>query len=394
MAPPTMPELDLEGRRVLIRADFDVPITPARGIDDPTRIRQALPSIELALSRGARVILASHLGRPKGEPDPQLSLEPVGAFLADRLGQEVVLTDEPAGDGVRKVVADLRPGGVVLLENLRFAAGELGNEERFARALAGYADVYINDAFCVSHLPHASVVGVPRHVSERALGLRCKEERDAFARLLGEVPRPFFAVLGGDRFAARIPLLETLLDRVDGFLFGGAIANTFLRARGPKLGRSLLEDDRLPWSRSFLDRARNRDVAVHLPRDLLVAAGIRAPSGRPVGIQSVPDDLAALDIGPETQAAYAETLSRARTVYWNGSLGVAEVPPFAGGTLAIATALGNTLGITAIVAGRTTATALRRAKLTDRLTHVSEAGAAAAEFQRGHGLVGLAALQG
>ncbi|HEY0712234.1 MAG TPA: phosphoglycerate kinase, partial [Polyangia bacterium] len=286
-----------------------------------------------------------------------------------------------------------RAGGVALLENLRFSPGEEANEERFARALASYGDVYVNDAFAVCHRAHASIIGAPRHINQRGMGLTLAEEVSAFDRMLGEVERPFVVVMGGDRFADRIPALEALIDRADAFFFGGTVANTFLRARGANLGRSLFDDDRLPWARTFLTKATSRDIAVHLPRDLVVAAGTRSPQGRVVAANRVPEDQAALDIGPDTATAFAEIIAQARTVFWNGPMGVFEAEPFANGTLATARAIASTRGALAIAAGRSTAAAVRRSGMQDRLTHVSPAGAAALEYLQNRRLPGLTALE-
>jgi phosphoglycerate kinase len=393
MATRTLPELDLDGRRVLLRVDFDVPLTPARGVADPTRLEECLPTLRHVLSHGARVVLASHLGRPGGRPHPEQSLEPVGAYLADLLGQEVILADEPTGDGARKVVADLRPGSVALLENLQFSPGEAANDDRFARALASYGDVYVNDALAVCHLTLASVAGVPRLCAQRGMGLRLQKEVAGLQRLQGEVERPFVAVIGGARVAERVAALDSLLPKVDAFCLGGAIANTFLKARGGSVSRSLVDEDRLAWARSFLHRAQDRDVAVYLPRDLVVAAGTRSPSGRVVAAQRVPEDLAALDIGPETAASYAERIVQARTVFWNGAMGVVETEPFALGTTAVARAVGNTRGALTVVTGKETAAAIRRAQLEGRVDHVSTAGLAALAVLEGRKLPGLVALE-
>jgi phosphoglycerate kinase len=392
MATRTLHELDLDGRRVLLRVDFDVPLTPARGVADPTRLEECLPTLRLLLQRGARVVLASHLGRPGGRPHPEHSLEPVGAYLADLLGQEVILADEPAGDGARKVVADLRPGSVALLENLQFAPGEAHNDDRFARALASYGDVYVNDALAVCHLHLASVASVPRLCAQRGMGLRLEKEVQGLQRLQGEVERPFVAVIGGARVAERVAALDSLLPRVDAFFLGGAIANTFLKARGASLGRSLVDEDRLAWARSFLTRAQDRDVAVYLPRDLVVAAGIRSPSGRVVAAQRVPEDLAALDIGPETATSYAERIVQARTVFWNGAMGVVETEPFSLGTMAVARAVGGTRGAFTVVTGKESASAVTRTQLEARVDLVSTAGLAALAVLEGRKLPGLVAL--
>jgi phosphoglycerate kinase len=386
-------QIELEGRRVLIRTDFDVPLTPARGLADSAALARAIPTIKHVLARGARAILASHLGDPGGKHRGELSLEPVGACLAELLGQEVVLADEPVGDGARKVITDLRPGGVALLENLRFSPGEEANEERFARALASYGDVFINDAFSICHRAHASVAGTPRHISERGMGLELEREVAAFDRLLGEVERPFVVVMGGDRVAERVAALDVLIDRADAFFFGGTVGNTFLRAKGGALGRSLFEEDRTAWARSFLTKANSRDIAVHLPRDLVAAAGTRSPAGRVVAAHRVPDDQAGLDIGPDTVAAFAESIAQARTVFWTGPMGVFESEPFAAGTFAIARAIASTRGALAVAAGRETAAAVRRSGVTERLTHVTTAGAAALEYLQGRRMPGLVALE-
>ena len=398
MAARTLPELDLDCRRALLRVDFDVPLTPARGIADGRRLHESLPTIRQLLAGGARVILAAHLGRPGGRPHPEFSLEPVGAYLADLLGQEVILADEPAGDGARKVISDLRPGGVAMLENLRFSPGEEANDERFARALSTYADVYVNDSLAVSHLAHASVASVPRLIAQRGMGLGLERDVRALGLLQGEVQRPFVAVVGGGRVAERVPALEALLPRVDAFYFGGAVANTFLKARAGTgasvaIGRSLVDEDRLAWARAFLTRAQARDVAIYLPRDLVVAAGTRSPAGRIVAAQRVPEDLAAMDIGPETTTAFTDGIVQARTVFWNGTMGVFEAEPFSLGTLAIARALGGTRGALTVVAGADCAAAIARAQVGPRIDHITTAGVAALALIEGRKLPGLTALE-
>ena len=241
MAIKSISDLDVQGRRVFIRVDFNVPLTPARGVADATRIKESLPTIKLAIERGARVILASHLGRPKGRPNPEYSLLPVAAYLAEVLGREVVLADEPVGDGAKKVVSDLREGGVAMLENLRFHPGEEANDERFARALASYADVYVNDAFGTAHRAHASTVGMLKFVSTKGMGLLMEREVKFLGKLMGEVERPFIAVIGGAKVSDKIGVLEHLIGRVNAPYIGGAMANTFLKAKGGHLGRSMLE---------------------------------------------------------------------------------------------------------------------------------------------------------
>src|SRR5215470_13677346 len=300
MAIRSVAELPVEGKRVFLRVDFNVPLTPARGVGDDARIRASLPTIRSLLDRGARLVVASHLGRPKGGPDPAYSLEPVGARLADLLGKDVILTDEPVGDGARKVVADLRDGQIALLENLRFHAGEEANEEPFARALASYADVYVNDAFGAAHRAHASTVGMVRYVADKGAGFLMQKEIAFLSKLLGDVDRPYLAVIGGAKVKDKLGVLESLAAKVDKILIGGAMANTFLRARGQTLGKSLVEEDKLALARSFLKKAEERSVQVLLPRDFVVATSVDAGEGRVAPLGGVGADDMVLDIGPET----------------------------------------------------------------------------------------------
>jgi phosphoglycerate kinase len=308
-------ELPIEGRRVFIRVDFNVPLTPAKGVADDSRIVASVPTIEHAIKRGARVILASHLGRPKG-PTPGLSLEPVGARLAELLGKEVLLTDEAVGDGARKVVADLRDGEVALLENLRFFGGEEANDDGFARQLAAYADVYINDAFGTAHRAHASTAGMIKYVAEKGAGFLMLKEVQFLGKLLGDVERPYLAVVGGAKVSDKIGVLENLLGRVDAFLIGGAMANTFIKARGGDVGKSKVEEDKLALARAFLKKAEDKNVEVLLPSDVVAAASLDAPSGTAVRASEVPPDMMALDIGPQAASGFADRIARARTVFF------------------------------------------------------------------------------
>ena len=336
MAIKTINELDIAGRRVFIRVDFNVPFNASGAVSDDTRIRESLPTIKLAIEKGARVVLASHLGRPKGKPDKKYSLEPVAARLAELLEADVALTDEPVGDGARKVVNDLHAGAVALLENLRFSPGEEANDEGFARALASYADVYVNDAFGTAHRAHASTAGITKFVADKGIGLLMEREVKFLGRLLGDVERPFVAIIGGAKVSDKIGVLDNLLARVDQLLIGGAMANTFLKAKGGKLGRSLVEDDKLALARAFLRKAEEANVDVLLPRDVVAAAGTKSETGRVVQAMGVPEDLAALDIGPETARGFADAIARAKTILWNGPMGVFESEPFAAGTMAVA----------------------------------------------------------
>ena len=393
MAAKTVAELDLQGRRVFIRVDFNVPLTPAGGVSDATRIRASLPTITHAIERGARVVLASHLGRPKGRPRPEFSLLPVAAYLAEALSRDVVLADEPAGDGAKMVVNDLRDGGVAILENLRFAPGEEASDENFSRALATYADVYVNDAFGTAHRAHASTVGMVKYVSSKGMGFLMDREVKMLGKLLGEVQRPFVAIIGGAKVADKIGLLESLLGRADAVCLGGAMANTFLCAKGVSMGRSLVETSRLPIARAFLAKAEASGVQIVLPCDLVAAEEATALAGTAISAARVPDNLAALDIGPESAAEIAAVLSRARTVFWHGPMGVCEAQPFAAGTIAVAKAMALVMGGTTVVGGIDTGAAVHRAGVASNITHISTGGGASLEFIEGKKLPGLAALE-
>ncbi len=393
MAAKTIADLDIQGRRVFIRVNFDVPLTPAGGVSDATRIRESLPTIQHAIERGGRVVLAAHLGRPKGKPNPAFSLMPVAACLVELLDRDVVLADEPVGDGAKKVVADLRDGSVAMLENLRFASGEEANDETFARALASCTDVYINDAFAAAHLAHASIAGMTRFVSAKGMGLRMAREVKLLSQLTGEVERPVVVVLGGTNLSDKMGLLDSLLDRVDAILFGGPLAHAFLTAQGGSLGTSRVESEKLAWVRAFLAKAKDADVEVLLPRDLMVASDPHAPEGQVVPAMKVPDDLAALDIGPETAQQFSESLAHARTVFWDGPMGMFDSAPFSAGTIAVAKAVAAVkFGLT-VVGGPDAAAALGRAGVSDRITHISTGGCATLEFIEGRKLPGLAALE-
>jgi phosphoglycerate kinase len=392
MATKTISELDIAGRRLFVRVDFNVPLTPAGGVADDTRIRESLPTIKYAIDKGARVVLASHLGRPNGKPDKKLSLEPAAARLAELLGVEVALTDEPVGDGARKVVNDLPAGGVALLENLRFSPLEEANDEGFSRALASYADVYVNDAFGTAHRAHASTVGITKFVAQRGTGLLMDREVKFLGKLLGDVERPFVAIIGGAKVSDKIGVLENLLGRVNQILIGGAMANTFLKAKGGKMARSLVEEDKVLVARGFLRRAQDANVDVLLPRDAIAGAGIKAESGRVVQAMAIPEDLAALDIGPETARGFADAISRARTILWNGPMGVFESAPFAAGTMAVAKAIAAAPGALSVVGGGDSVAAIQKSGIADRISHISTGGGASLEFLEGKTLPGLAAL--
>jgi phosphoglycerate kinase len=389
----TISELDIAGRRLFVRVDFNVPLTPEGKVSDDTRIRESLPTIKLAIDKGARVILASHLGRPKGKVDKKYTLEPVAARLAELLDADVALTDEPVGDGARKVVNDLRAGAVALLENLRFTPAEEANDETFSRELASYADVYVNDAFGTAHRAHASTAGITKFVAAKGMGLLMEREVKFLGKLLGDVERPFVAIIGGAKVSDKIGVLDNLLERVDQMLIGGAMANTFLKAKGGQLGRSLVEEDKLALARAFLKKAEASSVDVLLPRDVVAAAGIKSDAGRVVQAMMVPEDLAALDIGPETARGFADAIARAKTIFWNGPMGVFESEPFAGGTMAVAKAVAAAPDALSVVGGGDSVAAVHQSGLSDKITHISTGGGASLEFLEGKKLPGLAALE-
>ncbi len=377
-------DLDLGGRRLFIRADFNVPLDPSGGgITSDKRIRASLPTIRLALEKGAGVILASHLGRPKGKPNPQMSLKPVAARLGELLGRPVVM----AADCVGPSAPAVKPGEVVLLENLRFHAEEEKNDPAFSRQLAALCDVYVNDAFGSAHRAHASTVGMVAFVAETAAGLLMEQELKYLSMAVADPARPYVGILGGAKVSDKIEVITNLLKLVDRLLIGGAMAYTFLKAQGIAVGRSLLEDDKLGLARELLGQAGEK---LWLPSDHLVAAELRADAERRVAA-AIPDGWIGVDIGPRTAAAYAAEVGRAKLVVWNGPMGVFEMEPFARGTVEVARAVAAS-GATSIVGGGDSEKALQAAGVADRITHISTGGGASLEFLAGLTLPGVAAL--
>jgi len=387
----TVDRVELAGKRVFLRVDFNVPLEDGRVAED-TRIRAALPTIELCLKAGAAVLLASHLGRPKGTPDPHYSLRPVAIKLEELLGRPVPLLPDCVGPEVEAAAAALKPGEVVLLENLRFHAEEEANDPGFARRLASLADVYVNDAFAAAHRAHASTEGIARILHPAAAGLLMARELEALGRIFESPERPFMAVLGGAKVSDKLGLVEHLLARVDAVLIGGGMAYTFLVALGHGVGRSLLEPDRVEAARAILGRARALGVRVRLPVDLVVAPGPDSVEGiRVASVREMPRDLMGLDIGPVTVAQFAATLASARTIVWNGPLGVFEKAPFSAGTLGTARAVASSAAFSVIGGGDTIA-AVHQAGVAERIGYISTAGGAFLEFLEGRTLPGVAAL--
>ena len=391
MSKLTVDRVELAGKRVFLRVDFNVPLEDGRVAED-TRIRAALPTIELCLKAGAAVLLASHLGRPKGTPDPHYSLRPVAIKLEELLGRPVPLLPDCVGPEVEAAAAALKPGEVVLLENLRFHSEEEANDPGFARRLASLADVYVNDAFAAAHRAHASTEGIARILHPAAAGLLMARELEALGRIFESPERPFMAVLGGAKVSDKLGLVEHLLARVDAVLIGGGMAYTFLVALGHGVGRSLLEPDRVEAARAILGRARALGVRVRLPVDLVVAPGPDSVEGiRVASVREMPRDLMGLDIGPVTVAQFAATLASARTIVWNGPLGVFEKAPFSAGTLGTARAVASSAAFSVIGGGDTIA-AVHQAGVAERIGYISTAGGAFLEFLEGRTLPGVAAL--
>jgi phosphoglycerate kinase len=386
-------DAQLRGRRALVRVDFNVPIDADRRVADDTRITAALPTLRILTERGARVVLLSHLGRPKGAPEPKYSLRPVADRLAELLpGTGVDFCETTSTADAIQATERLGDGQVLLLENTRFLAGEESNDERLARDLARLGDLYVNDAFGAAHRAHASTEGVAKFLRPAVAGLLMEKELAYLGRALAEPERPFVAVLGGAKISGKMDVIEQLLPKVDHLLVGGAMACTFFRAMGLETGKSLVEADRVEMARGVLERAGGKLV---LPTDALVAAELKADAPtRAVAREAIPADQAMFDVGPDTVARYADFVRSARTVLWNGPMGVFETPPFDAGTLGVARALAEATarGATTIVGGGDSAAAIAQADLESQVTHVSTGGGASLEFLEGKILPGVAAL--
>lgn len=393
-------DLDVRGKRVLVRVDFNVPLSCAEGeevtITDDRRIRASLTTIRRLVDGGARTVLMSHLGRPKGQRLPGASLESVAKRLAELLERPVAFAGDCVGPVARAKVDELGDGNVLLLENLRFHAGETQNDRAFAEALASLAELYVNDAFGTAHRAHASTVGVTHFIDRCACGYLLRKEIDYLGKALADPGRPFVAIIGGAKISSKITVLERLLDRVDTLLIGGGMAYTFFRAMGREIGKSLLEEKQQKTALEILEKAKGRcDVEVLLPVDCVVAESPDATSGtRTVSTEAIPADLEGLDIGEETARKFGDVIRAAKSVVWNGPMGVFERPAFASGTNAVARALVEATdhGATTIIGGGDSALAIQQAGLDDRVSHVSTGGGASLEFLEGKILPGLAAL--
>lgn len=385
----TIRDVDVSGKHVLVRVDFNVPLEKGT-VSDDTRIRAALPTIQYLIDHKAKTILCSHLGRPKGKPDPAYSLGPVSIRLSQLLGREVRTAPDCIGPAVQDIVHAMQPGDLLLLENLRFHPEEEANEAGFVQALASLADVYVDDAFGSAHRAHASTAGVAEHLPAVA-GFLMERELNFLGRALTNPARPFVAILGGAKVSDKIAVIENLLGKVDRLLIGGGMANTFLRAQGKEVGESLVETDRLEVARDLLQKGASKLV---LPVDVVIADQFDAHARRcTVAVNAVLSSWRILDIGPKTVERFKEHLHGARTVVWNGPMGVFEMTPFTEGTFAIAHALAELSGATTIVGGGDSAAAVEQAGVAERITHISTGGGASLEFLEGRELPGVAVLQ-
>ncbi|KMY55413.1 phosphoglycerate kinase [Bacillus sp. FJAT-27231] len=387
----TMKDLDVKGKRVFCRVDFNVPMKDGVVTDD-TRIRAALPTIQYLSDQGAKVILASHLGRPKGEVKEELRLTPVAAHLSQLFGKEVKKADEAFGEAVQKEIAEMKDGDVLLLENVRFYPGEEKNDEELAKQFAALADLYVNDAFGAAHRAHASTEGIAHHLPSAA-GFLMEKELDVLGKALSNPERPFTAIIGGAKVKDKIDVIDHLLDKVDNLIIGGGLAFTFIKAKGYEIGKSLLEEDKIELAKQFMKKAEDKGVAFLMPIDAVVADKFSEDAeAKIVDIEDIPADWMALDIGPKTSSLYQAAINSSKLVIWNGPMGVFEMDKFAEGTKAVAEALAEAEDTYSVIGGGDSAAAVEKFNLADKMSHISTGGGASLEFMEGKQLPGIVAL--
>ncbi|OCA88162.1 phosphoglycerate kinase [Bacillus sp. FJAT-27225] len=387
----TLKDVDVKGKRVFCRVDFNVPMQDGK-ITDETRIRAALPTIQYLVEQGAKVILASHFGRPKGKVVEEMRLAPVGARLGELLGKNVQSATEAYGDAVKSQIDSMNEGDVILLENVRFYPGEEKNDPELAKEFAALADIYVNDAFGAAHRAHASTEGIAHHLPAVA-GFLMEKEIEVLGKAFSNPERPFTAIIGGAKVKDKIGVIENLLEQVDHLIIGGGLAYTFVKAQGHEVGKSLLEEDKIDLANSFIQKAKEKGVSFHMPVDVVVADDFSPDANtKVVDIDKIPSDWEALDIGPKTAAAYRDVIQSSKLVIWNGPMGVFEFDKFAGGTKAVAEALAEAEGTYSVIGGGDSAAAVEKFNLADKMSHISTGGGASLEFMEGKQLPGVVAL--
>lgn len=387
----TMDDVNVKGKRVFVRVDFNVPMAEGK-ITDETRIRAAIPTIEALVNAGAKVILASHLGRPKGEVNENMRLTAVGERLSQLMNRPVKKLDESIGEAVEKAVAEMQDGDIVLLENVRFHKGEEKNDEELAKAFAKLADIYVNDAFGAAHRAHSSTEGITKFVETSVSGYLMQKELDVLGKALSNPERPFTAIIGGAKVKDKIGVIENLLEKVDHLIIGGGLSYTFVKAQGYSVGTSLLEEDKIELARGFIEKAKEKGVQLHMPIDAVVANEFsKDAETQVVDITNIPEDWMGLDIGPKTAEKFAEIIKNSKLIIWNGPMGVFEMDKFANGTKAVANAMAETEGYT-VIGGGDSAAAVEKFGVADKMDHISTGGGASLELMEGKELPGIVAL--
>lgn len=387
----TVKDVDVKGKRVFCRVDFNVPMKDGQ-VTDETRIRAALPTIQYLVDQGAKVLLASHLGRPKGQAVEELRLTPVAKRLSELLGKDVKKTDEAYGESVKSEIDSMNEGDVLLLENVRFYPGEEKNDPELAKAFAELADVYVNDAFGAAHRAHASTEGIAKHIPAVS-GFLMEKELDVLGKALSKPERPFTAIIGGAKVKDKIGVIDNLLEKVDNLIIGGGLAYTFVKAQGHEIGKSLLEEDKVELAKSFMEKAKAKGVNFYMPVDAIVADDFSADANtKVVAIEEIPADWEALDIGPKTAETYRDVIQKSKLVIWNGPMGVFEIDKFAQGTKAVAQALADANDTYSVIGGGDSAAAVEKFGLAEKMSHISTGGGASLEFMEGKELPGVVAL--